>query len=59
MEDEDEDNAAYRARERLDGPEGMMIFTGFMAAAMASGKSAKGSANEADLAMNELRKRFT
>lgn len=37
----------------------MPLFTALMAASMASGKTAKGAAGEADLAMAELRKRFT
>lgn len=37
----------------------MPLFTALMAASIASGKSAKSAAGEADLAMAELRKRFT
>lgn len=63
---DDEDESAYEARmdkatnaRRLNGPEATPIFAGFMMAAMASGRSAKGAANEAELAMVELKKRFT
>lgn len=63
VEDEtDEERAEHdkrRIAERLEGPEAVPMFAGFMMAAIASGKSAKGASNEAELCMTELRKRFT
>lgn len=60
---EDNDDAADRKRfaaKRLDDPEhGMMIFTLFMAAAMAGGDKATAAAKSADQAMQEVRRRFT
>lgn len=60
--EEQEDDAMLEKRriaERLSGAEAVPMFAGFMMASMASGKSTKSAAGEADLAMAELRKRFT
>lgn len=54
----DDDLERERTAARLDGPEAVPLFAGFMMAAIASGKSAKAASNEADLAMTELRKRY-
>ena len=63
VEDEtDEERAEIdkrRIAERLEGPEAVPMFAGFMMASMASGSKAKTAAGEAENAMTELRKRFT
>jgi hypothetical protein len=60
--DDDEDEATFNKRrnaERLSGPEAVPIFAGFMMASMAGGNIPSKAAGAADLAMAELRKRFT
>lgn len=59
IDDDDDGFERERTAARLNGPEAIPLFSGFMMAAMASGRTPKAAANEADLAMTELRKRFT
>lgn len=56
FEQDQREETAERLKEHRTA---LPIFTAFMAAAIASGKSAKGAAGEADMAMAELGKRFT
>lgn len=48
-----------RAAERLNSIEAIPIFSGFMMASMAGGNGPAKAAGHADLAMAELRKRYT
>lgn len=50
---------AYVARQLDDPEKGMMLFAGFLMAAMAGGKSAADGAKQADSAVALLRSRFT
>lgn len=63
MADEDKDDTADRKRhvaKMMDDPErGVMLFTMFMAAAMAGGDKAGAAAKSADQAIQEVRRRFT
>lgn len=63
VEDETPEETARREKERmaerLNGPEAVPLFSAFMAASMASGKTPKLAAGDADVAMAELKKRFT
>lgn len=55
----DEERAKERARERIEEDGGLMMFTLFMAASMAGGSDAKKAIGQADIAVAELKKRFT
>lgn len=55
----DEERAKERNKERLEGDEAMMTFMMLMASSMAGGADAKKAAANADLAIAELKRRFT
>lgn len=56
--DSEDDLDKQRISERLNGPEAVPIFAGFMMASMAAGNEPKKAAGAADIALFELRKRF-
>lgn len=55
----EEERQRQRAKERIEEDGGMMMFTLFMAASMAGGLDAKKAIGQADIAIAELKKRFT
>jgi hypothetical protein len=55
----EEERAKRRNKERLEGDEAMMTFSLFMASAMAGGADAKKAIGQADVAISELKRRFT
>lgn len=60
IDDDDDDDQRADTRERLEEHRfSMPLFTAFMAASMAAGNIPAKAAGQADLAMAELRKRFT
>jgi len=63
MEDETRaeeiENQKRRNAERLNGPEAIPIFSGFMMAGIAAGHSTKVATQRAEECMAELRKRYT
>lgn len=54
----DEERAKQRNRDRLEGDDSMMVWTMFMAAAMAGGEKPGIAAKSADQAVSETKKRF-
>lgn len=56
---EEIENQKRRNAERLNGHEAIPMFAGFMMASMAGGNGPAKAAGQADLAMAELRKRYT
>lgn len=58
-EDDTEDRKRYIGKMMDDPEKGFMLFTMFMAAAMAGGMEAKKAASQADQAIAEAKRRFT